>query len=82
LFQILGVQSVADSVSAGGTAGLVVANRLTEDANVTVVVLEAGAKYVSLHRSFAQRISDMHSSNAGVQAIDVPLLAPTLNNTQ
>jgi choline dehydrogenase-like flavoprotein len=32
-------------VIGGGTSGLVVANRLTEDPNVQVIVLEAGSNY-------------------------------------
>lgn len=33
-------------VATGGTAGLVLANRLTEDANTSVLVVESGARCV------------------------------------
>ena len=34
-------------VLSGGTAGSVIANRLTEDSNTTVLVIEAGISYVA-----------------------------------
>lgn len=41
-----GSTTVADYiVIGGGTAGLVVANRLTEDPNIHVIVLEAGQNH-------------------------------------
>ena len=53
-------------VIGGGTAGLVVASRLTEDANVSVLVLEAGEDRLSDPRvaipgmaGIAQRSSDL-----------------------
>lgn len=47
---LLGIQHTYDYiVIGGGTAGCVIANRLSEDPNCSVLVVESGGKYVLLY---------------------------------
>jgi hypothetical protein len=57
----------------GGTAGNVVANRLTENPKFSVLVLEAGVTSVSLSM-FTQILTLFIARNEGVIAVDVPFL--------
>jgi hypothetical protein len=47
LFLLLTIPGLKHFIALGGTAGSVLANRLTEDASVNVLVIEAGSRCVS-----------------------------------
>lgn len=61
-----------------GTAGNVIASRLTEDPNVSVLVLEAGVSYVHLAFFILKYFFQSLCRNEGVLASQIPFLAPTL----
>ncbi|KAJ3511702.1 hypothetical protein NLJ89_g3945 [Agrocybe chaxingu] len=63
----------------GGTAGNVVANRLTENQNFNVLVLEAGPRQVKLHgEAWDIPLIIWHNcSDAGILALQVPFLTAT-----
>jgi hypothetical protein len=61
-----------------GTAGLALASRLSENPNVSVLVLEAGIRYLlQVLIPFHYLISIIYSDEGNVQ-IQAPFLGPTL----
>ncbi|KAF4608011.1 hypothetical protein EYR40_000352 [Pleurotus pulmonarius] len=58
-------------VVGGGTAGNVVANRLSEDPSISVLVIEAGGSYV-LFLSYSPRTPTFNIRNADILASQVP----------
>jgi len=48
MYQTPYIETVHSGMLPGGTAGAVIANRLTENPNVSVLVLEAGNAYVDI----------------------------------
>lgn len=72
---LLGARDVDESydyvIVGGGTAGLTVADRLTEDGKTTVLVVEHGELSISTHSSAYSQITAQKQSraNTGRQAI-------------
>ncbi|KAG6899572.1 hypothetical protein C0993_009151 [Termitomyces sp. T159_Od127] len=69
-------------VVGGGTAGNVVANRLTENPNFKVLVIEAGPSYATLCFATCNMLIKDLSSHVGVLDAEVPFFAANLLNTQ
>lgn len=67
----------------GGSAGNVMAARLTENSNWNVLLIEAGPRYVHpMHVRRARVLLTMAiCSDSGVLPIEVPFLAPTMTPT-
>ncbi|KAJ7247058.1 hypothetical protein C8J57DRAFT_1081121, partial [Mycena rebaudengoi] len=65
----------------GGAGGNTVANRLTEDPKVSVLVLEAGPSYVSLKFDPSDGLPLIENRNAGVLDVQIPFISNDFANT-
>jgi hypothetical protein len=77
-YRFLKLIRVRDHCS-GGTAGNTVANRLTENHDIQVLVLEAGGRFAVIVNILNIVILTLDHSNEGVTASIIPLLFPTLS---